>query len=169
MTPAQKLTWRYQQFGPSNAIDLNALGSGSNKLGAVLDNSSQLGGVTAIIRKITVQLMFDPEDTFDKRLLLLGIVRLKEGSNAIALDDRPTVRDLKTQKQIFRGPWQVHTPTTANSITPYDMSLKTLVLKNVAIDDNDDIQLAVTNMGSAFSASTQVVKYFTRLYYRVIS
>lgn len=163
----QRVPTRYEQF--VNQVDLNALGSGNDILLDIMNNSSQIGNVVAKFNKITVQTCYD-QNMADNRQILVAVIRQGETESAPSLDNRATIRDLRNEGKLLRGPWMVNTyDQNANIAGPFMNFMKTIVLKNLVVDENDDIVLAITNLGANFAGSSQIIRNFTKMFFRVVS
>ena len=100
----------------------------------------------------------------------MAIVRQSEADSAPALDDRAVIRDLRNEGKLLRGPWMFNTFNADGATdSPFSTFLKTIVLKNLTIDENDDIVMCFTNLETAFSAGSQIVRNFVKMFFRVVS
>lgn len=162
----QRVPTKYEQF--NNIVDFNALASGGDIMLDVLNNSSQLGNVVAKINKLTMQIAIH-KDMADFRHVLTAIVRQAEGDAAPSLDNRATIRDLRNEGKLMRGPWMFSTFNGDTISGPFEGFLKTIVLKNLVVDENDDIVMCFTNLDAVFSSSTQRIRNLVKVFYRVVS
>ncbi len=163
----QRVPTRYEQF--ANQVDFNALASGGDIMMDIVNNSSQIGNVVARFNKITVQTGVN-ETMADQRHILVAVVRQSEGDSAPSLDNRATIRDLRNEGKLLRGPWMFSTyDANGSKDGPFTNFLKTIVLKNLTVDENDDIVMCFTNLDAAFSSTTQTIRNFVKMFFRVVS
>lgn len=163
----QRVPTRYEQF--ANTIDLNGFASGADIMLDIMNNSSQIGGVVARFNKITVQTAMESTMVTPNHMLV-AVVRQSETDSAPSLDNRATVRDLRNEGKLLRGPWMFSTfNADAQVVGPFGMFLKTIVLKNLTVDENDDIVMCFTNLDGAFSATAQGIRNFVKMFFRVVS
>ena len=73
----------------------------------------------------------------DERLLV-ALLKEDEGFSAPALDDEDTVQDLMDDGKIMRGPWAMQTQSTRSGGV-YGMAYKTMTLKNLPFDIDEDL------------------------------
>ncbi len=166
----QRVPTKYEQF--LNLVDLNGLASGADIGLDILNNSSQLGSNVVKVMKATIQTWFR-FNMDDLREILVAVVRHDEADESFALDDRATVRDLRNEGKLLRGPWCLQTVSQATSsvpvVSPWGRFMKTIVLKNLVLDEDDDVSLMITNVDSNFAASNQEMRNFVKVFYRVVS
>ena len=159
-------------FQQVNTLDLQSLASGGDASLTIVDNSGQIlptGNIAVKFNKITIQTSFDL-DLGDSRDLLVAVIRHKEGTTPEKLDTVTDVRNLRNENQLLRGPWMIQTPAydTSGVATPFDRFMKTIVLKNIVLDEDDDLVMGFTNLDSAFSANAERVRNMVRGFYREV-
>lgn len=156
-------------FQQVNTLDLNALASGGDAQLTIVDNSQQIlptGNIAVKFNKLTIQTEFDA-DLSDTRTLLAAVIRHKEGATAHKLDTVNDVRNLRNENQLLRGPWMLQTPpyVTGGAHAPFTRYMKTIVLKSVVLDEDDDLVLGITNLSAAFSANAERMRNMVRGFY----
>ncbi len=158
-------------FQNVNTLDFNSLAAGADVSLMIVDNSSQIlptGNTAVKFNKLTVQVSWDPGIDMDARQLLTAVIRHKEGTTAEKLDTVTDVRNLRNENQLLRGPWMLHTTNNIANVTPFERFMKTIVLKNIVFDEDDDVVMGFTNLSSAFGATTQKVRNMVRGFYREV-
>lgn len=158
-------------FQQVNSLDFNALGAGADASLTIVDNSSQIlpsGNQAVKFSKITIQVGLGSNFT-DVRHLLTAVIRHKEGSTAEKLDTVTDVRNLRNENQLLRGPWMLQTfNADANRDTIFGSFMKTIVLKNIVLDEDDDLVMGFTVLDSAFSGTAQTMRNMVRGFYREV-
>ncbi len=162
----QRVPTRYLQT--ELTISLNALAAGGDASDRIFDNSGDFGGEVVRINKLTMQTWMEGMD--DVRPLLVAVVRDTEDVANPSLDVEGTVRDLRNENKLLRGPWHRSTALEASATSNNDLIFtKTIVMKNIVLDQNDDLKLCVTNIGSVFGATPQNIHGLVKAYWRTVS
>ncbi len=161
----QKIASSY--FAKDGQVTLTSLANGGDAMFAIVDNSADLGNSAVKFNKITVQWQ---GGTVDQLEITCGVLRLDESEGSPQLDSFAIVKDFRNKGQMLRGPWMVTTVPLGQVAGLYTAAGKTIVLKNLFLDKNDDVVFAVTNSsGSAFSGSAQALQMVVRGFYRVVA
>ena len=135
--------------------DFQSLAASGDSNNALLDNSVDFGNIPVRVVKMKTQFMWN-SNVSEERDLLMSIYRETEGATALQLDDEDTVKNATQGSQFYRRPYRVHTMTTTFGAAGHmDHFLKPVILRNVLLDDDDDIVVGFTNGASAFGATAQ--------------
>lgn len=163
----QRVPTRYYQRLDESSLELNALAVGSEASVKLVDNSVDFTGSVVKFTKLTVQIFEIGMD--DSRNLLMAIVRDTEDATEITLDTLAAVRDNKQAGKLLRGPWLTGTLVAGRESSRWDRFFKTIVMKTLTLDENDDLTLQITNRGpNAFGGTSQIIGIYARGYYRVV-
>ena len=153
---------RYDQ-----ATGVIAVGSASVGVGfslVLFDNSGMAGNKYLKIGKMTIQWF---SNFNQQNLFYMILYKAKEGSGAILPSDETTVRDLRSEGRLIRGPWTLSTvgPGVESSNTMWQR--KTIVLQDLLLDPNDDLKLG-TELRTQSSTGTNEIRVFTKTYWKVV-
>ena len=144
-------------------LSIGGLASGGDATVAIVDNSSVHSNQVVSYFKIVVRGQI--KVTVDS-LLMFAVVRDTEGAAAHTLDNGSVVRDLRNENKMLRGPWALPVPDKdVVGATP----LKAIVLKKIVLDENDDLYISVTNVGSSSLGGSDKVRLAITGYYREIA
>lgn len=162
----------YSEMG----IDFNALADGGDLIRVVIDNSALFSNSILKWSKLTIRWAFEPTDTtaFDHRQLAVMLVKIDEddAGSALAIDSEEVVRELRRDGKIVRGPWIMSTMavigTDAVWFPSMSINFKPIVLKNFVMDREEDLAVLFTNLSAAFSATSQIVNFYTQGFVRVL-
>lgn len=146
------------QGASASSVDFAAL---------MLDNSAITGGTYAIIRKLTFYWSTIETTVTDRGACLVAVMKQKEGSTSIKLDDEAAVRDAQEQKQMLRGPWLIAYRSAPGGGDQDLVVRKTIVLQNVKLGPDDDIRLQFTTIDS--TSSTFTVNTFAKMWWRSVA
>lgn len=153
---------RYDQSVATLTIGSSSVGDDFKY--TLFDNSSMAGGKYLKIGKMTVQwwVNFNQDN-----LVYLAVMKDKEGATTPSLDDETQIRDARSEGRLVRGPWQIATVapgvSTANVLHPR----KTIVLKDLLLDPNDDLIFVLTTR-KANTTGTNEIPIFTRTFWKVV-
>ena len=137
------------------SMDFLSLASGAEKTMILADNDVRFGSTAVRIVKLKAQMWWD-RNVSEERSLLFAVMRQTEGATALRLDNEDEVRNATQAGQFYRRPYVTSTMTSNyGSGGHMDHFLKPLILKNVLLDKDDDLVLAVTNEDSSFAGSSQ--------------
>ena len=150
----------------NSVLDFNALGLGGDIKVVLLDNSVQFGNQPVRVVKMKSAINWH-RDMSDERHLIASVYREKEGATALKLDNEADVKNATQAGQFYRRPYKTHTNTSGyGSAGHMDHFWKPLILKNVLLDDDDDVVMGFTNEDSAFAASTQQLVFRTEAWWK---
>lgn len=149
----------YQDY---ETLALNSLGLNASDQMLIVDNSAVLSNEVANFRKLAVSWYTDMVTSGG---LLWAIVRRTEGSAVPSLISESQVRNLRNENHLIRGPSFM--PTRPGGVD--DIWRKTIVLKNITLDQDDDLLLVVTNIVGALGSSNNNLHAFMKGWYRVVS
>ncbi len=164
----------YHQDYSSDNVDFASLAAGGDTDVTMIDNSAGFSNSILKWRKLTIRRIWEPEDFGDFQFRVLACCLLKEdeddSGNTYQLDSEEVIRELRRDKKLVRGPWLVSTGKllTSGFAPPMGFHMKPIVLKNFVMDREEDLVFAYTNLGSAFSATSQVLRHFTQGWVRAI-
>ena len=149
-------------FQDHSDLVLNSLGVGASTALAIVDNSTLLSNNVVNFRKLTMSwYSLLATDT----AVLWAITRETQGTTAPVLLTDSIVRNLRNENHLIRGP--SYMPSRPDS---HDTNWrKTVVLKNITLDQDDDLRLVVTNVDTAFASTGNKVHVFLKGWYRVVS
>ena len=146
-------------FLSAESIDFNVFASGADLNDTLFDNSVDAGNVPVRIVKLKAQIWWDM-NVSSERALLMAVYRETQDATPLQLDVEADVKNATQNGQFFRRPVVTHT-NIANyglGMGHMDHFFKTLILKNILLDDDDDLVIGFTNQDSAFGASTQILR-----------
>lgn len=144
--------------------EFDSLADGSAVTHKIVDNSVGFGNEVVHLRKITMQYAFVQQANGNVNFLL-AVIRQGEGGSAIDLGSASAVRDARNENKMLRGPWQL----TLDSRQYTRTQGKTIVLKSITIDQNDDLEFQIQNeSGFALGSSGPHMNIFTRAYYKKV-
>ncbi len=132
----------------------------------ILDNSVDFGGNVVKIRKAVFRWGLTLQQA-GNTVLLAAVVRHTQGSPPTAYTET-TIRDLRNENHLLRGPWLL----VLGSQQPTSVleNMKPIILKNLILDQNDDVTLALQNVGgAALTAAGPHLHWMMTAWYRVIS
>lgn len=162
---AQRQRFPTAYFEVHQDLNIASLANGGDAVAAVVDNSLDFSPANSVVnfRKLTLRWY---EDMASGLGIAWAITRELQDVAAPTLDISGTVRDLRNENHLLRGP--IFTVTRERGDSP--IMRKTMVLKNITLDENDDLRLCVTNMGGgAFSAGTNQFHMLTTGFYRIVT
>lgn len=131
----------------------------------MVDNSGIMGGAYSVLRKVTFA--WFTRNTADTGRVLAAVVKVKEGSSDLALDDESVVRDLQEQKQILRGPWMFGLRVSPGVADSNDVVRRTIVLQNVKVGPDDDLRLQLTLVDA--TTTTTNFRTFMKVWWRTVA
>lgn len=141
---------------------LNSLGAGSSVAMKIVDNSAEVSNEVVNFRKLTMS-WYTIMTT--SSAVIWGIVRQTQDGTIPVMSSDSVVRNLRNENHLLRGPSLM--PTRPNSDN--DQWRKTVVLKNITLDQDDDLLLVVTNLDIALASSGNNLHAFMKGWYRVVS
>lgn len=145
---------RYEQAVQTLTIGTAAVGTDHGLL--LFDTSSRSGNKNSKIGKMTIQWWMDMNQA---NLLYMAVYKKKEGDNPETLDDTTTIRDLRSEKRLIRGPWQIATrgPGIESANTLHQR--KTIVIQDILLDPNDDLMISWTTRLAATTGSNYIYTF----------
>lgn len=164
---------QYFQPGLHNQ-DFASVGLSGDTGIVIIDNSADFSNAVLKWSKLTMRWFWDPEDAgvFQPRILLMAVIKQDEDDTGSfpALDSAEVIRELRNDKKMVRGPWLIGTPDSTDlSSHKFDYFYKPMVLTDFTMDREEDLVIAWTNLSSAFSATSQIIKVFPQGHVRVIT
>ncbi len=139
----------------SQSLDFVSLGAGADLNTSLFDNSARVSNVPVRVVKLKSQYAWDA-DVVDERLLLMSVHRETQDATPLSLDTESAVKNATQDGRFYRRPSLTHTNPTGFGVAGHmDHFLKPTILKNVLLDNDDDIVLAFTNVDAAFTAAAQ--------------
>lgn len=164
-------------FQPAlHTTDFASLASGGDVSTVLVDNSADFSNSVLKWAKLTIRPIYDAEDMstsggFQHRTLAVLLHKQDQDDSTVqTVDDEETIRELRNDKKILRGPWWVSTPAyvTGGFIPPMASHMKAIVLKSFVLDREEDLRITFTNVSLAFSAVSQALDYAMKGFVRVI-
>ena len=150
-----------QQVG---SISVGSSSPGDDFFYTLFDNSSMAGGKYLKIGKLTLQWWVDFNQA---NLVYLAVMKTKEGATTPSLDDEVQIVDARSEGRLVRGPWQISTQHPYASGTNVLHARKTIVLKDLLLDPNDDLLFVLTTRKTS-STGTNTVWTFARTFWKVV-
>ena len=163
-------------FQPAlHTTDFASLASGAEVSTTLVDNSSDFENGILKWSKLVIRPIYDAEDIEAgnhqlRTLLVMLHKRDEDDSSQPQLDSEETIRELRLEKRIVRGPWAISTPRFVTSGFAPAMAghMKPFVLRNFVMDREQDLVITFTNISGAFGATSQALDYFMKGFVRVI-
>lgn len=151
---------RYEQAIPSIVVGTGSAGDDSQA--TLFDNSGTAGSKYLRIGKMTVQQFWDFNT--DGRFYVC-VFKAKEGATAPSLSDEQTIRDLRSEGRLIRGPWMVTSLSPNHGLAGVKYAKKTIVLEDLLLDPNDDLMMSLTQVAS--TSGTNTISMLVRTFWRV--
>lgn len=157
------------------SIDFTGLASGGDIDRTIVDNSATYANSILKWAKLTIRPIYDAVDmrsgVFDCRTLYMAVYKRDQDDSSVpALDSQEVIREMRLKKELIRGPWLVTTPSLASQgfLTPMVGHMKPIVLKKFVLDREEDLRISMTNMSTAFAATSQVLTFYLTGFVRQI-
>lgn len=161
----QKFPYAYVEDTDSYTTLFDGLANGAEVEHLIMDNSVGFGNEVVHFRKITLQFGWQCQVAGTAMALLMAVMRDTEGTTPIALDSTSAVRDARNENKLLRGPWMM---LMSSQLGDRTMG-KTLVLRELTLDQNDDLKIVFTNMsGQALNASAHHLYVFMKAWYKKV-
>ena len=142
-----------------------SLAVGADKFATLFDNSGTAGNKYLKIGKMTLQWFMNFNE---QNLLYMAVFKDDESSAAPALDDESTVRNMRSEGRLIRGPWQITTRGPGIGSANVISQMKTIVIEDILLDPDDDLRFSYTSRGPLGSSSgTNDIYLFTRTFWKV--
>ena len=142
-------------------IDFNALAAGGDISERIVDRSAISGTANSMTNLLKAKIAWMDISITDEKTVFAGVFRDEEslGNSGWAMDDVQTVDDYRMENKLLRGPFTLALGPVSPAAV-YDRSFKTIVLKNVHLDVDQDLYIGFTNYsgGSAFSGTSQKLR-----------
>ena len=156
-------TYRQTEFNYRTQFDSLA-DAGQVQL-LLVDNSAIAGNKMIRVRKLKVEWVLSVQTEADI-VLRAGVVRHTESSPPADLDQN-TVRDLRNENKLLRGPWML--PVMYRKLGLPFLN-KPIILRGITLDANDDLSLIFENMtGAALPAAGPHLYALIKYWYSVVS
>lgn len=163
-TRAQQILTDYMLTAPT--ADFQSLGAGAELKVTLLDNSQDFGNVPVRVVKMKAASMWN-SNVVDERRVVQSVYREKEGATALKLDVEADVKNATQAGQFYRRPHLIHTNIQAFGVAgEMDHFRKPLILRNLLLDDDDDVSISWTNIDSAFSANAQYIVFRVEAFWK---
>lgn len=161
----QRVPTRYNLW--EDSVDLNALAADGTLMGEIIDRTV-LSANPIRVTKCTTQIWMEEMDNI--RPILMAIVRQTQGGSIPDIRDKDVVIDLRNENKLLRGPWVRGTMNESQSQRWNDLVFtKTIVLKNLTLDANDDVEVIFLNLsGTAFAGTAQRIHWMSRIFWREV-
>lgn len=115
--------------------------AGTDILRTLFDNSTLAGGKYCKVGKMTIQWMRNLNTTGSQRFEVV-VAKHKEGDTAPTIDQETTIRDLRSDGKLVRGPYTI--PAVGRNGQSVGMQ-DTIVLEDLLFDPNDDLVIVLNN------------------------
>ena len=157
---AQRPLMRYDQLKSSFSMPAT---SGADAAYTLFDNSGVAGNKYVRIAKHQLQWFMNSNE---QALFYVAVMKQKEGEAAPTLDDEATVRDAKSEGRLIRGPRMISNRQPGIETANVLHARKTIVLKYILLDPNDDLIFALTN-ATATLTGTNTIQTFYKVWWKV--
>lgn len=130
---------RYEQTKWTTTI--GSASAGDDFALTLFDNSVRAGNKNSKIGKMTIQWFANLNQS--AALYYHAIYKAKEGATPETLDAVASIRDMRSEGRLVRGPWMTNARaqySSANTMFP----MKTIVLEDLLLDPNDDLMFGHT-------------------------
>lgn len=124
-------------------VALGSAAAGDDFLRTLFDTSVRSGNKNCKVGKLTLQWFRDINAATS--MFNVAIVRHKEGDAAPTIDDAQTIRDLRSDRKLIRGPFRI---MGLGSNGQRQGAMKTVVLEDLLLDPNDDLALIINSVGA---------------------
>lgn len=164
-TVKQALPYEYVQTHISRLTSFDSLADDAMFREAIIDNSADFSNVLLRVRKVKLEWSLIQQTGADT-ILKLAVTRHPEGSPATDLNET-SIRDLRNENKLLRGPWML---ALRNSPVSPVANMKSITLKNLTLDQNDDLSLHFQNMaGSAIQSAGPHLYMLKKMWVRRLS
>lgn len=163
-------------FQPAfHTTDFTGLASGADIATTLVDNSADFSNSILKWSKLVIRPIWDSDDMrsgrIDMRTIMVMLMKRDEDDSTVPnIDSQETVRELRNDGRIVRGPWWVSLPEI--SVEGYVPMMaghwKAIVLKNLMMDREEDLVITFTNVSLAFAAAAQQLDYALKGFVRAI-
>ena len=173
-TQIGKMLQDWHQDYSSDNVDFASLGASGDVDVTMIDNSVDFSNSILKWSKLTLRRVWEPEDLTVLEFRLLATALLKEdqddSGNTYDLSDEETIRELRRDKKLVRGSWLTTAPRiVTDGFSPaMAVMMKPIVLRNFVMDREEDLVFAYTNLGTAYGATSQILRHFTQGWVRVL-
>ncbi len=145
--------------------EFDALANSSSVTHLIVDNSLGFGNEVVHLRKVTMQYAFISITASGSQAVVLAVMRATEGEANIDLGSASAVRDARNENKLLRGPWMLVLDGRQYARTQG----KTIILKNLTLDQNDDLKLIVQNeSGASLPNPGPHLFVYTKGYYKKV-
>ena len=143
-------------------VDFNALAAGADISAILVDRSAISGTANSMTTLTKCKIQWHDVSIADERSLMMAVFRDEESlaNTGIPLDSADNIDDYRDEGKLLRGPWALAVgPVTPSAV--YDRAYKTIVLKNVHLDKDQDLYVGFTLLtaSGAFTASSQIIRF----------
>lgn len=146
--------------------DFQSFASGSELKMKLLDNSVDFGNIPVRVIKMKAQ-SYWARNVVDERAMLQAVYREKEDATALQLDVEADVKNATQSGQFYRRPHLTSSnPSVFGTSGEMDHFRKPLILKNLLLDDDDDVSISWTNIDTAWTAAVQEVIYRVEAFWK---
>ncbi len=164
-TVKQRSPATYRQLESAFRTQFDSLADAGIVQMVLIDNSAIAGNKMIRVRKLKLEWTLMPQTAADI-VLRVGVVRHTEGSPPADLDQN-TVRDLRNENKLLRGPWMLP-PCGDTHRTPF--MYKPIRLSGLTLDANDDLSLVFENMtGASLPGAGPHLYALNKFWYSVVS
>ena len=165
-TVKQALPYEYIQTHTSRLTQFDNLADDAVYREPIIDNSADFSNVLLRVRKVKLEWSL-MQGASDFTVLKLAVTRHPEGTPAADLN-QTTIRDLRNENKLLRGPWMLALPPATARVPVANM--KSITLKNLTLDSNDDLSLHFQNMGgTALNATGPHLYMLKKMWVRRLS
>ena len=146
-----------------NVISLSSMGAGDDVMGPIVDNSVLFGN--EFVRVVKAEFEWVTDITSEGSLMVAVLKRDESLTTPPSLDDQGTIIDLRSTRSLLRGPWLIPAGMGADAT----VKRKTIVLKKINLDRDDDIVMAITNHPNSDTTDAGAeLQHLTKVWYRKI-
>lgn len=132
---------------------------------SMVDNSVDLGNAVTHFRKLKFSWSIMHQAAANS-VFQCHVVRHTEGSEPTSYSES-AVRDLRNENKLLRGPWFL---AIGRDLGVNVVNMKPILMKNLTMDENDDLTLAIRNIsGAALPATGPHLYNLVSGWYRIVS
>ena len=125
---------RYEQT--KWTLSIGTASAGDDFGSTMFDTSTRTGNKNAKIGKMTIQWFANLNQS--AALYYHAVYKAKEGATLESLDDTESIRDMRSEGRLVRGPWMT-SARGQHGLANTMYAMKTIVLEDLLLDPNDDL------------------------------
>lgn len=151
---------RYEQ--QVGSISIGTATAGDDFSYTLFDTSVRTSNKNSKVGKMTIQ-WFQTLNTQTR--YYVAVYKRKEGATDETLDDTVSIRDMRSEGRLIRGPWMIGSVVAGSPAVGSLMTRKTIVLEDLLLDPNDDLAFGMTVVGG--TSGTNTINLFVKTWWKV--